>query len=75
MVNVSNFILKNCEFEFWDKKKNCRFYSIRNPSNILIVLILNIINYWLVIRWNSWNHFGCDIEEKVVMETGIYIIT
>ncbi|XWS50923.1 hypothetical protein CRYUN_Cryun12cG0132200 [Craigia yunnanensis] len=19
--------------------------------------------------WNSWNHFGCDIEEKVVMET------
>lgn len=24
-------------------------------------------------RWNSWNFFACDINEKVIMETGIAI--
>jgi hypothetical protein len=23
-------------------------------------------------RWNSWNHFGCDINESLIRDTGIY---
>lgn len=30
----------------------------------------------MLIRWNSWNHFKCKIEEKLIRETGnISIIT
>lgn len=28
-----------------------------------------------ICRWNSWNHFGCDIDEKMVKETGKYSIS
>ena len=25
-------------------------------------------------RWNSWNHFGCDINESLIRDTGIYVL-
>lgn len=25
----------------------------------------------LIHRWNSWNHFWCDVNEDVVRQTGI----
>lgn len=24
----------------------------------------------MLIRWNSWNHFRCNIDEKLIKETG-----
>jgi hypothetical protein len=29
-----------------------------------------IVIYYESIRWNSWNHFGCDVNENIVRETG-----
>jgi hypothetical protein len=26
-----------------------------------------------VIRWNSWNHFYCGINEKIIKETGTHL--
>jgi hypothetical protein len=28
----------------------------------------------VVIRWNSWNHFGCHIQEELIRETGDFIV-
>lgn len=28
------------------------------------------ISFWC--RWNSWNHFSCQINEKMIRETGIW---
>jgi len=28
----------------------------------------------MMIRWNSWNHFGCDINESLIRDTGIIIM-
>jgi len=27
----------------------------------------------MMFRWNSWNHFGCDINESLIRDTGIYV--
>jgi len=28
----------------------------------------------MMFRWNSWNHFGCDINESLIRDTGIYAL-
>lgn len=47
------------------------FFSCLFGKNIECVLKLYSGRH---IRWNSWNHFHCNIEEKLIRETGERVV-
>jgi hypothetical protein len=35
---------------------------------------LILLNFFFLIGWNSWNHFGCNINEKLIQQTADIIV-
>jgi hypothetical protein len=46
----------------------------RTPQMGKILRILYISGNLLYSGWNSWNHFGCNINEKLIQQTADIIV-
>ncbi|KAH9725077.1 alpha-galactosidase 2 [Citrus sinensis] len=40
-----------------------------------LICIVWLVTIQLIIKWNSWNHFGCNIQEKLIRETADAMVT
>eukprot|EP00253_Pinus_taeda_P002110 PITA_02110 len=59
---------------------NCCFANVgngqkQNLNHISRSLLQNGLARTPPMGWNSWNHFGCDIDEKIVRETADALIS
>ena len=45
-------------------------FSFENPLWGVQTFLLLIYLFFDKDRWNSWNHFSCNIDEQMIKETG-----